>query len=356
MNCKISIIVPVYNVEQYVGKLIESLQNQSYSNIEIILVDDGSLDKSGEICDEYASNDKRIKVIHKKNNGVGAARNDGLAIATGKWVLFCDSDDWMELEALEKLIIKGEETESDVVFGDVNLVYDEQIKSVQFYKDEFVMETKTEINRLIEADFCKTYCYNPPRSGPAFGYGGPWNKIVKKDLIDEANIKFDLRVRGIFDDIIYTAYIFAAANKVAYIHVPVYNYRQLNTSITHKYKPDMLDINVEIFNSWKDFLKLYDKNSQFLRPYYANVVRRLTASLGQYFFNEKNKYSLKKKLEELDRLIRSEPYYSAVRKADYEKLNNRFDRMVAKAAKNKSPLSIYLIFQSSVIKNKVFGK
>ena len=101
MNCKdnkflISIIVPVYNVEQYLPKCLDSIINQTYKNLEIILIDDGSTDKSGKICDKYKNEDKRIKVIHKINTGVSAARNDGIDIAQGTYITFVDSDDWIE--------------------------------------------------------------------------------------------------------------------------------------------------------------------------------------------------------------------------------------------------------------------
>lgn len=92
---KFSVVVPVYNVEKYIGFCIESLQKQTLKEIEIILVDDGSPDKSGEICDLYAAKDARIIVIHKKNGGVSAARNDGMDIAKGEYIIFCDSDDWL---------------------------------------------------------------------------------------------------------------------------------------------------------------------------------------------------------------------------------------------------------------------
>ena len=195
---KLSVVVPVYNVEKYIGEMIESLQKQTLTDLEIILVDDGSPDGSGAICDKYAETDGRIHVIHKANGGVGAARNDGLDAATGEWIVFCDSDDWVEKDAFEKLIDKGEETGADVVFGDANLVYDQRVQKTRFYRDEFVTSDRGLIDRLIAADFSRTYCYNPPEEGPAFGYGGPWNKVVRRQLLLDHGIRFDLRVKGIF--------------------------------------------------------------------------------------------------------------------------------------------------------------
>ena len=100
----ISIIVPIYNVEKYIHKCIESIINQTYKNLEIILVDDGSPDNCGNICEEYAKNDSRIKVIHKENNGLSSARNAGLEICKGDYIGFVDSDDYIELNMYEVLI------------------------------------------------------------------------------------------------------------------------------------------------------------------------------------------------------------------------------------------------------------
>lgn len=101
---KISIIVPVYNVEQYLENCINSVLNQSFRNFQLILVDDGSKDSSGEICDRFVQKDSRVKVIHKSNAGVSAARNAGIDIATGQFICFIDSDDWIESEYLQKIV------------------------------------------------------------------------------------------------------------------------------------------------------------------------------------------------------------------------------------------------------------
>lgn len=351
---KISIVVPVYNVEKYIGEMIESLQRQTLTDLEIILVDDGSPDNSGKICDQYAENDSRIRVIHKKNAGVGAARNDGLEAATGEWIIFCDSDDWLELDALEKLVAVGEKNNVDIAFGDVNLVYGDTIKKVQFYKDEFVTDDRQLIDKLIQADFSRAYCYNPPEDGTVLGfYGGPWNKIVRRQFLLDNDIKFDLRVKGIFDDVIYTAYIFAAANRVAYVHIPIYNYRQLGSSITHTYKANLLEINDAIFNSWQEFLAKYDKNRQFQKPFYANVIRRLDYSLGLYFFSSKNTKPIREQLAELNDLIDREPYNAAIQNVDPTKFHSRFEKHIWKAAKNHSARRIYYLFKLRLFKKRI---
>ena len=113
---QVSIIVPVYQVEKYIRKCIESIQAQTFSDFELILVDDGSKDASGKICDEYAKKDDRIKVIHKKNEGVALARNDGIKLSKGKYVCFIDGDDWIEKFMIENCMNRILDTEADVIF------------------------------------------------------------------------------------------------------------------------------------------------------------------------------------------------------------------------------------------------
>ena len=120
---KFSIVVPVYKVEAYLERCLGSLISQTLTDIEIILVDDGSPDNCPRICDQYAKKDSRIKVIHQKNAGVSAARNKGLEYATGEWILFCDSDDWMEANACEVLYQTGIEKNVDSVVGDIKIIH-----------------------------------------------------------------------------------------------------------------------------------------------------------------------------------------------------------------------------------------
>lgn len=103
MNDLISLIVPVYNVEKYLDKCLETITNQTYSNMEIILIDDGSTDLSGKKCDEWEKKDSRVRVIHKKNGGLSSARNAGIDVAKGKYISFIDSDDYIELNMIEIL-------------------------------------------------------------------------------------------------------------------------------------------------------------------------------------------------------------------------------------------------------------
>lgn len=356
---KVSIVVPVYKVERYIRPCIESLQAQTLEDLQIILVDDGSPDTCGSICDEYAARDSRIHVIHKANGGVSAARNDGLAAATGQWVIFCDSDDWMEKDALERLVKVGEQEQADVVFGDIYQVKGEARSLRVFFKNEFATSDRNLIESMIATNFCRAYCFDPPAGGPALGYGGPWNKLVRRELLVDHDIRFDLRVKGIFDDVIYSAHILAAAGRVAYAHIPVYNYRLLTDSITQTYKPQLLQINEAIFTAWEEFMAQYGLQEQMRIPYYANVIRRLENAMCLYYFNKKNPMKLAQKVKELDQLMDTEPYRSAIRDADESKQSSRYLRLVLRCARTGSAWMLwgaYSLNRAKIHWNKLMGK
>lgn len=349
---KLSAVVPVYKVEGYLGQLIESLQNQTLSDIQIILVDDGSPDRSGAICDEYAAKDSRIKVIHKPNGGVGAARNDGLAAVEGDWVYFCDSDDFLEPDALEKLVSAGEENQAEVVYGDVAMLSGDKVQRMHFHKEAFVTDDRAVLDKLVMTVFGRKYCYLPPEGGPAPScYGGPWNKIVRRELLEREKFQFDLTVKGICDDLLYSIHIFAAAKRVAYVPTVIYNYRLLGNSITHTYKANILEINSAIFDAWEAFMDRYGQ--QFRSAYHVFVIRRLKATLGLYFFSGKNPKPQKEQYRELKALLASEPYRTAIAQVEPDKLQNRYDKLLWQAAKADSPRQIHGVFKLSVLAKKL---
>lgn len=166
---KISVIVPVYNVEQYLPQCLDSIINQTYKNLEIICVDDGSPDNSGKILDEYAKKDKRIKVIHQENQGVSVARNTGLDNATGEYIGFVDPDDWIEANYYETLIHSAKENNADVVQCGYK-TYCDKIDKVVVWKKTIATNFKNIIKNLKR--------------------GYVWNKLWKAELIQKNNLRF----------------------------------------------------------------------------------------------------------------------------------------------------------------------
>ena len=210
MDKLISVIVPIYNVEKYLTKCIESIINQTYKNLEIILVDDGSPDKSPIICDEYAKKDNRIKVIHKKNGGLSDARNYGMSLATGEYISFIDSDDYIDEEMYEKMIFELINNDSDIVSCAINNVYSDRVESS--YIEERVYDTELALKNLILGrDLNQTV----------------WNKLYKKDVIN--GILFE---KGkINEDDFWTYQVFANSKKIITLNKPLYNYIHRESSI-----------------------------------------------------------------------------------------------------------------------------
>lgn len=331
---KISIIVPCYNVDKYLEQCLNSLTGQTLKDIEIILVDDGSPDTSGEICDRYAAGDSRVKVIHKQNGGVSAARNDGLAAATGEYVFFCDGDDWMPLDACELLWAEAEQSGADVIFGDVWRSWSYGDEYMRLFHSPFRTKDADFIRELLRTNFYYTYCPSVPEEDRADGcYGGPWNKIVRRELLERENIRFDTRVKGIYDDVIYSGYVLATAEQVAYIGKPVYNYRQLQTSMTRGFKKNILQINEAIFQSWEEFLARFDRDGQLRTAYWANVLRRLDHAVGVYFMTPANPAPVRQRRQALAELMKTEPYRAAARNVEMRRLGKRH-KVLAMATKS----------------------
>lgn len=212
---KVSIIVAIYKSEKFLRKLIESIINQTYRNLEIILVDDGSPDNSGLICDEYASKDNRIKVIHKKNGGACEARNQGMEIASGEYVSIIDGDDWLELDYIEYLLNLAESTKSDMSMTD-NIFTTRDRDQIQ--NDAIEIWTPEEA-------FCAIIY---PRIAI-----GPWNKLYKMSLIKDNGIDFNRPWSG--EGLWFSSRAAQFANQVAVGHKKIYNYRLNNTNsgLTH---------------------------------------------------------------------------------------------------------------------------
>ncbi len=222
---KMSIIIPIYNTEQYLNQCIDSILDQSYKDLEIILIDDGSTDKSPEICDEYEKKDKRVRVIHKTNGGQAEARNFGIDTADGDYILFMDSDDWWDdAEALERTVKLIEENKSDVyVFG---------VKKY-FQEDDVIVEDPWETGEFYLLKN-KRDKFNFIMQNNLFN-AGAWNKIIKKEFIDRNNMRFVVEQR--MEDIEWCAKILLYTQNIVPIKENFYIYRkQNNSSVTSNVK------------------------------------------------------------------------------------------------------------------------
>lgn len=217
-NPLISVIVPVYNKEKYIDKCVESLVNQTYTNLEIFLIDDGSTDNSAAICDEYASKDSRIKSIHRENGGPGAVRNYGVSICNGEYVSFVDSDDWIELDMYESMYNAMVEHGAELAVCGRNMVYEDDGAVVHGFTFDSVQcfEAKDAIKRFLT-------------------YGGidasPCDKLIKKELFKRADISFPSGY--ICEDVPVVFGLVSSAEKTVHIGKPCYNYLQRRGSYSN---------------------------------------------------------------------------------------------------------------------------
>lgn len=216
----VSIIIPVYNVEKYIKQCIDSVLDQTYRDIEVILVDDGSPDGCPRICDEYAQRDERVKVIHKANEGASSARNAGVAIATGEYGMFLDSDDyWDSSCALEKLVARHDEFPTDVInFSYYKLDERSGKKVPEFgYTIDMSMELKTGIEQI---DFLTKH---------GIYIASAWNKMISMKVLKELTFE----VGRVSEDVVWTAQLMRLAQSHDFISLAFYCYRQRKESISH---------------------------------------------------------------------------------------------------------------------------
>lgn len=210
----ISVIVPVYKVEKYLEKCIESIIKQTYTNLQIILVDDGSPDNCGKICDEYAKKDSRIEVIHKINGGLSDARNVGINRANGRYIGFVDSDDYIKEDMYEKLINLIKEYDADISICNLYDVID---------GNECIRNKENGIREYSRIDILKEILLDKNIQSYA------WNKLYKKELFDE--IKYPIGKK--YEDIGTTFYLFEKCNKIVVTSEPEYYYLKRADSLVN---------------------------------------------------------------------------------------------------------------------------
>lgn len=253
MDRLISVIVPIYNVEQYLRQCLDSIVSQTYSNLEIILVDDGSPDGCPKICDDYASKDNRIKVVHKENGGLSSARNAGLDVATGDYIAFVDSDDYLDVTIYQSLMEIINDYGVDVAVCDCFEMEGEKTKT---YSKKTQKVSINETPNIIFMHLLEPF--------PVLRFE-VWNKLFKKSVIGDVRFKLG----QIYEDLYFDRNIFLKSQKVAHIDKPLYYYRCNRPGSTNSYFKDNRFIYFEemehyftLFDNWKDInlTKIYAVN------------------------------------------------------------------------------------------------
>lgn len=244
MNELITVIVPVYNVEIYLDKCIESIVNQTYKNLEIILVDDGSSDSSPQICDKWADKDSRITVIHKENGGVSSARNAALNIAKGDYISFVDSDDYIESNMYETLLSLALKNDADISRCSYRYEYND---------NSSLNETTVDYSKVSECVInVKEYMSNWYQAG--LSYSACWNKLYKKELISD--VKFNPEYK-IGEDHLFTYQAVKKSKTISELPMPFYVYcihneSAMNSGNNLKNRLDNIEVHRQIYLQEKD--------------------------------------------------------------------------------------------------------
>ena len=217
MNPKVSIIVPVYNAEQTLRRCVDSVLSQTYTDFELLLVDDGSRDSSAAICDGYAARDSRVRVIHKPNSGVSDTRNQGLSQARGTYLQFLDSDDWITPDATSAMVRAAEEHQCDLVISDFYRVVGERVSRKGDIDDDTVLSREEFASHMME---------NPAD----FYYGVLWNKLYRRDIVEAHHLRMDPDISWCEDFMFNLEYIRFAERFYA-LQVPIYYYVKTKGSL-----------------------------------------------------------------------------------------------------------------------------
>jgi len=297
----ISVIVPVYKAESFLKKCVDSLLSQTMADIELILVDDGSPDKSGEICDSYALADERVRVIHRENGGVSAARNEGIAAAKGDYILFVDSDDYVDRTICEKLYAALRAQEADTAAcAHINL-FPGGVSSPEPFPLPAGVYGSEEIMDAIVRPLLKD------RVGESVFNGYIWRYLFSRAIIIENGIKFS---GAYLEDELFLIEYFCCAKKLAVVSEPLYFYYQNPGSVTRRYLGDFE----------KTFLKSFEAKRALVKRFSiegiegwenSTVWAGLLIAIGNEYAPG-NPVSLREKRRNVIALCRREPFKSAI--------------------------------------------
>jgi exopolysaccharide biosynthesis predicted pyruvyltransferase EpsI/glycosyltransferase involved in cell wall biosynthesis len=299
----VSVIVSIYNTEKYLNECIESAIRQTYSNIEIILVDDGSTDNCPKICDDYAKKDSRIQVIHKQNGGISDARNAGLVIAKGNYIYFLDSDDYIEPDAIKALIKEAEHYSAEVVFFDANL---QNSMSDTSYAGDYYIRSGLYSNPLKGIDMLGLLLKNKDyRSAVPLLF-------IRRDILIENNLYFHKNI--VYEDELFTFMLFIRSKIVVHMAEPLYNRRVRENSITWcGVKSGNFKSSLIIMSVMLETYQNKDESSKS-REVIRNCLFSILKKTERIYYNLsfRDKISIQRELKEFKNILRNSNYLNSL--------------------------------------------
>ena len=271
MYPKVSVVVPIYKVEKYIHRCVDSILEQTYKNLEIILVNDGSPDRCGEIAERYKAKDHRIKVIHKENGGLSDARNQGMKHASGEYTTFVDSDDWLEKNMIDYMVTCSQKYEADVVQSAFYYAYEDKLlldnRHTTANEAPIIMNNKQVMQELVVNEKVKNFA---------------WGKLYKTELIRDIEFK-----KGVlFEDIYWAHQVMKRVNTFLLTCRPLYNYFQRSDSIVSNYSIRNLDM-----------IEGLRERHLFIEEYYSELIDESYKAILKAIFIHYTLLVLKRKLD-----------------------------------------------------------
>ena len=310
---RVSIIVPVYNVEKYINACVDSLVNQTYKNLEIILVDDGSTDNSGSICDDYAKKDSRVKVIHKENGGASSSRKMGIESSTGDYIVTLDSDDWIDLETVEVCINKTEEyVDTDCVMFSYKREYDTKSFETHIFDGDKVF-IGADAEDLVYRRLFGLIGDELASPEKADSVVPCCMKLYKREFALKGKY-VNVKLIGSADDTIFNMYALHGAKKIVYVDKCFYHYRKQGGTVTTTYRPNLVEQWNNLFNMMGEIIK--EKNlPQKYEKALSNRIALSIVGIGTNEFCAIDK-SFHKKVKSIKNYLKSERYKNAIQKIE----------------------------------------
>ena len=307
----VSIIIPIFNVEKYLDRCIESVVNQTYKKIEIILVDDGSTDRCPQMCDEWGLKDSRIKVVHKENAGLGMARNTGIDNASGEYIFFFDSDDYVDVTIVERCVKSALENDSEVVAYGRNDVYDDGRIVPRGIKTEKTLFSDSEIcNIVLPAMF--TY---------ELGFGvSSWGKMYKLELFNRFNKRFVSEKQIISEDAYFAIDLYTDVNRVSIVCENLYFYCKRGNSLSQIYNPERQSKNDAFYLKAIDLAKNRGLSKRVIDSIAARYQMYTFSAIKQIVAAELDKSEKKK---EISKIFKSKVLRSTLTKDIIAKHNKK---------------------------------
>ena len=318
MKTRITFIIPVYKIkEEYLIQCAKSLKSQSNRNWKAIFIDDGSPDNCGQVCDSIAQGDSRIKVVHKKNQGVSVARNIGIEMADTEWVAFIDPDDWIESSAIEVInnyICNNEDY--DIFCFDYWREFNSRSMAENLGECSGACSGEI-LNKVQRGVFYKTTAY---RTGAVYEIATIWNKVYRKSFLNKNKIRFIPEAQK-GQDRLFNADALLSTDKIYYIHANLYHYRCYDDSITNRYNEKIVDLTLIELDELSRQIKRHGVETKYRTDLDCRICTRLYSCMRLYYFNKKNPNSKVKRIKQVRQLSEKEPFKSALWNVDMKMLS-----------------------------------